>query len=290
MMWWQTLPATIDPVLFSIGSFDVRWYSLAYFVAFLSAWGVLWMQNRRGWCAFWFSDTNLFDVLVLIFLGGVIGARLGHAFFYNPEETLTSPFLVFWPFNDLGVFVGLSGMSFHGGIIGASLVGWWWAKKNSRNVLQVADCLVLALPLALFFGRVGNFLNHELFGKETTFFLAMNVDGVLRHPTQLYEAFFCGVGIFLLLLCVRFCLQSNQTNYLNESVFLPYGKFFALFCVSYGVMRFILEYTREDVGFPVARVLSVLLVCVGVSVWFFGRRFSQRGIKNRTQARGSKSV
>jgi phosphatidylglycerol:prolipoprotein diacylglycerol transferase len=177
---------------------------------------------------------NLFIYLII---GLLIGARLGYALFYEPKFFAENPLALISPFNSHGELVGIYGLSFHGGLLGAIIAGLIFGKKNKLNFWELADFLLPAVPAGYFFGRIGNFLNGELFGRMTDkvwgmYFRDENNLILLRHPSQLYEAFFEGIVLFGILWTLR-----NQEKLK--------GKFFLLYLLGYGFFRFLIEFWRQ---------------------------------------------
>jgi phosphatidylglycerol:prolipoprotein diacylglycerol transferase len=182
----------IDPVAFAVGPFAVRWYGLSYLAGIGTTW---WLLSRRAHAlggpaaAAWVADLVFYAAV-----GGVLGGRLGYILFYDLPAYLAAPWKV------LAVWEG--GMSFHGGAIGFALALLWLARRSGHGLLALGDALVPVVPLALFFGRLGNFANGELWGVPTT--LPWGVVFPLagpepRHPTQIYQASLEGLLLFLLL-------------------------------------------------------------------------------------------
>ncbi|GLO61798.1 prolipoprotein diacylglyceryl transferase [Vibrio sp. MACH09] len=215
----------IDPVLVSIGPLSVRWYGLMYLFGFLFA---MWLANRRadkkgsGW-----TREQVSDLLFLGFLGVVIGGRVGYVFFYQFSAFLDDPLYLF------KVWTG--GMSFHGGLLGVISAMGWYAYKNGRTFFNVADFIAPLVPFGLGLGRLGNFMNDELWGRVTdvSWAVLFPSGGFLpRHPSQLYEFALEGVLLFIIL-----------NIYIRKP--RPAGAVSGLFLLGYGVFRFIVEYFRE---------------------------------------------
>ncbi len=215
----------IDPVLVSIGPLSIRWYGLMYLFGFLFA---LWLANRRadksnsGW-----NREQVSDLLFLGFLGVVIGGRVGYVLFYNFGLFLDNPLYLF------KVWTG--GMSFHGGLLGVISAMAWYAYKNNRSFFNVADFIAPLVPFGLGLGRLGNFMNDELWGRVTdvSWAVLFPSGGFLpRHPSQLYEFALEGVLLFVIL-----------NIYIRKS--RPVGAVSGLFLLGYGAFRFIVEYFRE---------------------------------------------
>ncbi len=247
----------IDPVLFQIGPLQLRWYGLMYVISFFCVLFLCRYQlKERGKRELYPFLENL---LFYSFLGLIVGARLGFCFFYYPDYFLTHP----WEIPALWK----GGMSFHGGAIGALLVGFFYIKKKRESFLYWADLIVVPAPLGLFFGRIGNFINGEIFGKPTNLPWGMifpEGGPIPRHPVQLYESL--GTGLFLFLL-----LWSLRNKPWKE------GTKFALFLILYGILRFLFEFIREPAQsftlllgwMTMGQILCIAMILGGVSLLVF---------------------
>lgn len=263
---WNNLPSSIDPIAFSIGFFSVRWYSLMILLAFLIVYALLrWRMKHDSLEKLSLTRSMLDTFFLYATIGLFVGARLGYVLFYDLSNTLEDSLSIISPFRS-GSFVGFFGLSFHGGLLGAALGGMLFCKTHKVNVSDVADFLVPAIPLGYFFGRVGNFLNGELFGRSTDssigMILSQDQTSLFRHPSQLYEA--AGEGLLLFLL-----LWPLRNNKKLQGLFLP------LFIVLYGTVRFILEFFRMPdpqlgfvlFGLTMGQVLSILMVLIGTALF-----------------------
>ena len=202
MQSWQNIYSQFDPVAFELGSISVHWYGIMYALALLSAIFV----------AKWFikhdkipiSD-DLFDSYIWwAEIGVILGARIGYIIFYDPQSMyyLTHPWQIFNPFVN-GEFTGISGMSYHGAFIGFLIASLLFCRKHKVSFWFLADISVIGISAGYVFGRIGNFFNQELVGRVTDVPWGIYVDGVLRHPSQLYEAFLEGVVVFIILALYR---------------------------------------------------------------------------------------
>ncbi len=228
---YQTLPLKINPRAFSFGSWQVSWYALMYLLGFAVVYCLLlWrIKKQEGrW-----SKENIQEFLMEAFLGVVIGGRLGYVLFYNLPFYLDNPLAIISPFTD-GQWTGIYGMSYHGGLLGVLIAALWFCRRNKIDLFSLADFLIPAVPAGYFFGRIGNFLNGELFGRITQKKWGMYFPGevLLRHPSQLYEAFFEGLVLFAILWLWRNKAQLK-------------GKFLWLYLLGYAGFRFMLEFWRE---------------------------------------------
>ena len=242
----------IDPVLIQVGPFAVRWYGLMYVVGFLL--GYFLLRNLSGREQYDLTKEEVGDLLYYCMVGLVVGARLGYCFIYNFSYYLSEPLKIF------AVWEG--GMSFHGGLAGTAVAGWIFSHRRRKSLLMIADMGAVAAPLGLFFGRIGNFINGELYGRETTVPWGIVFPGagnVPRHPSQLYEALCEGVILFVVL----FWLSRKPR---------PHGFLMAVFLMGYGVFRFFLEFVRApdpQIGFVIGpftmgQVLCSIMVAAGV--------------------------
>ncbi|MFV0574327.1 MAG: prolipoprotein diacylglyceryl transferase [Vibrio sp.] len=215
----------IDPVIFSVGPLGVRWYGLMYLVGFAFA---LFVANKRAdnSSGVWTRE-QVSDLLFAGFLGVILGGRIGYVLFYGFDYWMDDPLYIF------KVWTG--GMSFHGGLMGVITAMIWYARKNSRSFFSVADFIAPLVPFGLGAGRIGNFINGELWGRTTDVPWAMifPTGGPLpRHPSQLYEFFLEGVVLF----CILNIFARKPR---------PAGAVSGLFLMGYGIFRFSVEFVRE---------------------------------------------
>ncbi len=256
---YQNLPGQIDPIAFALGSFSVYWYSLMYVIGFLTVASLLYFRVYKKETNFIWDD--VFDFLLSSFLAVIIGGRVGYVLFYNLPYFLANPLEIIFPFGENGDFTGIYGMSYHGGALGFILAACFFCKKRKINFLKLTDFILPAIPLGYFFGRVGNFLNGELYGRVTTKVWGMDFgDGLLRHPSQIYEAFFEGIILFLILWLAR--------NKVSEKK----GFISGLYLAGYGIFRFVIEFFREpdaQLGFvfgflTMGQMLSMIMLVAGL--------------------------
>ncbi|MBF0620917.1 MAG: prolipoprotein diacylglyceryl transferase [Magnetococcales bacterium] len=247
----------IDPIIVSVGPLALRWYGLMYSLAFLLGWPLISWRVKRlhpDW-----SSEDVADMLVWLLLGIVLGGRLGYVVFYNFSYFIDHPLDIF--------MVWQGGMSFHGGVIGVLAACVLFSRKRSIPCLELADLVVPVVPLGLFLGRIGNFINGELWGRTTDLPWAMifPTGGPLpRHPSQLYEAFLEGIFLFTILWIIS----------LKQRV--P-GVLLGLFLVGYGICRFAVEFVREPDGhigllamdFTLGQWLSLPMIIIGSGLIFW---------------------
>ncbi len=327
---YQHLPEHINPIIFQIGFFSVRWYSVMYLIGFAVVYGLLLyrkkeilleenqkskIKNQNGDAKFknYFLKIDILNLLSYLIIGLFIGARLGYVIFYDLNYFIHNPLEIIIPsgvncqmsnVNCLNSY-GISGMSYFGGLIGLIIAGLVFCKKNFRgsaslnqngqkkpslfdNFWQLADFVIPAVPAGYFFGRIGNFLNGELYGRVTDvpwgMYFPADPDKLLRHPSQLYEAFFEGIVLFAILWFLR-----NKSYRLirrfekNKSPVDPScdrnpgqlgsnGDLFAIYLFGYGFFRFFIEFFRQpdaQIGLffgwlTLGQVFSLLLIAVSI--------------------------
>jgi phosphatidylglycerol---prolipoprotein diacylglyceryl transferase len=249
-----TLPH-FNPNIIEFGSLAIRWYSLAYIAGILLAFAFVKYFNRNK-----LSKEALDDWLFWAVLGVVLGGRLGYVLFYN------FGFYIHHPFQILAVWQG--GMSFHGGLFGAVVAMFLFAKKYKINFLELMDTLAIAAPIGLFFGRVANFINLELYGRVTGSNFGVifpNAGDLPRHPSQLYEASLEGLLLFIILFSLaKFTKIREKTGVLS-----------GLFLILYSLARAFIEQFREpdeQIGLlfnhniTMGQVLSIPMIIVGIVV------------------------
>lgn len=246
----------IDPVFLHLGPIAIRWYGVAYLVAFFLAYLGLQRMVRSGRLRL--SHERLADLLYWLIAGVMVGGRVGWWIFYHRDEGAAEP----W-YEPLAIWHG--GMSFHGGLTGVGVAIFAWAWRNRASPLNIADCVALITPMGLFFGRVANFINAELVGRPTSVPWGIIFPGEIfaRHPSQLYEALLEGP----LLLAALWAFASRRRR--NE------GQTASAFLLLYGVMRFVVEFTRqpdEQLGFiafgwlTMGQLLSLIISLVGAGL------------------------
>ncbi|MEA3554604.1 MAG: prolipoprotein diacylglyceryl transferase [Campylobacterota bacterium] len=229
---WNNIYSIFDPVAFSIASLSVHWYGIMYATAFISAVMIAkWIVKKDKLNI---SQDFLDSYIWWVEIGVILGARVGYILFYDPNSSyyLTHPWQIFNPFSADGSFVGISGMSYHGALAGFVTASLLWCRKYKTNFWFMVDIAAIAVPLGYIFGRIGNFLNKELVGRVTEQPWGIYVDGILRHPSALYEAFLEGFVIFVILFLARTKKQFD-------------GQLGLLYVILYSIMRIIAEVFRE---------------------------------------------
>ncbi len=243
----------IDPVIFEIGPLAVRWYGMMYLLGFTAAYFII--RHLARYRDLKLAREGVSDLLFYCVLGLIAGARIGYVFFYNPSYYLRHPLEI------LAVWQG--GMSFHGGLIGVIIATLIFCTRRKLSILLTGDILVAAAPVGLALGRLGNFINAELWGRVTDVPWGMVFPGggpLPRHPSQLYEAFLQGPVLFLIL-----CWLHRRRA--------PWGAPLLAFLLSYGVFRFIVEFVREPdahIGFlwggaTMGQLLSLPMILAGLT-------------------------
>ena len=229
---WNNIYSNFDPVAFSLGSVSIHWYGIMYALALLSAIYIAhWIIKKDNLNI---TKEVLDSYIWWVEIGVILGARIGYILFYDPNTSyfLTHPWQIFNPFGADGSFVGISGMSYHGALAGFIIASFLWCRKNKISFWFMVDIAALAVPLGYIFGRIGNFVNQELVGRVTDVSWGIYVDGILRHPSALYEAFLEGFVIFVILFIVRTKKQFD-------------GQLGLLYVILYSIMRIIAEIFRE---------------------------------------------
>ncbi|MFH1853004.1 MAG: prolipoprotein diacylglyceryl transferase [Candidatus Neomarinimicrobiota bacterium] len=262
----------MDPTIFTIGNFPIRWYGTMYIVAFTVVYLLTTYRVRRERLAY--DDDFISNVITWAVLGLLIGGRFGYVLFYNFDQLLSDPLGIISPFSRAGGklrFTGIAGMSYHGGVLGIVVAWAWFARRNKISIFEISDLIIPAIPLGFTFGRLGNFINGELYGRVTDFALGMYfpaaADGRLRHPSQLYEALFEGLVLFAIVWPLR-----------RKKVFT--GFISGLYIFGYGFFRFFIEFFRqpdEHLGFvlgpfSMGQVLCLLMLLGAGLLWYLARR------------------
>lgn len=244
-----------DPVALQIGPLAVHWYGLMYLAGFALVWIFGRLRIQRGHTNLTVRDLE--DLIFYSVLGVVIGGRLGYALFYKPGDYLENPLHI--------LYLWQGGMSFHGGLVGVLVVLLLFARKHKKTLLEVGDFIAPLVPLGLTTGRLGNFINGELWGRPTNLPWGMvfpqTGDGLARHPSQLYEMALEGIVLFAILWWLA---QKPR----------PVGQLSAFFLIGYGVFRFLVEFTRQPDAFlgfiagglTMGQLLSLPMIVAGAFI------------------------
>tara|TARA_B100001250_G_C19757540_1_gene770869 strand:+ start:480 stop:1256 length:777 start_codon:yes stop_codon:yes gene_type:complete len=244
-----------DPVAFQVFSLEVRWYSLAYIFGLIFGWlycNKILIKDK--------SKQNKFDeYIAYIIIGIIIGGRLGYVLIYNPsyyfENLIEIPMI--WN----------GGMSFHGAVVGVIFTTLIFCKKNNQSVFYYLDLVALTSPIGIFLGRIANFINSELYGRETDIFWSVKfiqVDNLNRHPSQIYEAIFEGIILFIIL--NLFYKMVSKKNGLTSSLFI----------IFYSIFRFFIEFVREPdshlgliiFNMSLGQLISIIFIIVGIILFY----------------------
>lgn len=259
MNWWQHIPEHINPNIFEIGLFQLRYYGLMYVIAFATTYILVVFRIKHEESNISREDVQAYFIWAII--GVMVGGRLGYVLFYDLSYFAYNPLRIITPFefSEGGLhYTGISGMSFHGGLIGVLLSSLLFCRKHSINFWKLADLFSPAFPLGYTFGRIGNFINGELYGRITSvpwgMYFPLDVSHQLRHPSQLYEALFEGIFLFLILWWVR-----------KKIIFD--GFLFCLYLMGYGVVRFFIEFFRQpdsQMGFVIFHFTMGQILCLAM--------------------------
>ncbi|MDA9605539.1 prolipoprotein diacylglyceryl transferase [Candidatus Pelagibacter sp.] len=245
-----------DPVAFQILSFEIRWYSLAYIIGIVIGWTLckkIFTKNLD-------INEKFDDYITYLIIGIILGGRIGYVIFYNFSYYLD---------NVLDIFkIWQGGMSFHGGLLGVIVSSYIFAKKNNQNPFSYLDQVSLVAPIGIFFGRLANFINSELYGKTSDMpwsVIFIKVDNLSRHPSQLYEAILEGIILFLIL------IYFIDKNYLKKP-----GLISGLFLIFYSLFRFLIEFFRvpdEQIGYLIlnltmGQIISLVFALIGTTIFY----------------------
>ncbi|RLB98554.1 MAG: prolipoprotein diacylglyceryl transferase [Deltaproteobacteria bacterium] len=262
---WSQIPYKINPYLIEINGFGIRYYSLMYVFAFVTFYFLI--RYRLKTEKFNINMDIIDDFIIWAAVGVLIGGRLGYVLFYDFNYYFSHPLNIFLPFDFTNgiTFTGISGMSYHGGLLGVIAAVYYFCKKKEINIWEFSDLLTPAVPLGYTFGRLGNFFNSELYGKATTLpwgmYFPTDPTHTLRHPSQLYEAFFEGIVLFVIFWMIR---RKKPFKHLM----------FSLYLMGYGLVRFMIEFVRKPddhlnyvwYGFTMGQILCFVMVSAGFFV------------------------
>lgn len=251
----------IDPVAFSVGPLVVRWYALAYIAGFLGGWGLASVLVQRYAAHTKLTTVKLDDLLLYVVVGIILGGRVGYVLIYNLPYYFSNPadILQLWH----------GGMSFHGGLIGSLIGMWLYARKSGFKFLEMTDIAAAVTPIGIFFGRLANFVNGELFGRVTTspFGMVFPMGGDMpRHPSQLYEAATEGLLLFVVLMLLA----------TKRPTWDRYGLLSGVFLIGYGLSRFVVEFAREPdmqlgllfMNMSMGQLLCLPMIAVGAGILY----------------------
>ena len=234
-----------DPVAFQVFSFEIRWYSLSYIFGIIFGWiycNKILIKDPK--------IKDLFsDYISYLIIGIVVGGRLGYVFFYNFNYYLNNPVEI--------IMIWSGGMSFHGALIGIIFVTIFFSKNKNINSFYFLDLVAVTAPVGIFLGRVANFINSELYGKETTLPWGVKfekIDETYRHPSQLYEAFFEGLLLFIILIYFRKSSSAKNPGFIS-----------GIFLIFYSTFRFLIEFLRipdEQLGYVLFSFSMGQILCL----------------------------
>ena len=253
-----------DPVAFQIMSFEIRWYSLSYIFGIIIGWILckkILIKNTN-------INQKFDDYITYLIIGVILGGRLGYIIFYNLNYYLNNFFDIFK--------IWQGGMSFHGGLLGVIVASILFAKKNNQDPFLYLDLVSLVAPIGIFFGRLANFINSELYGKVSDApwsVIFIKVDKLSRHPSQLYEAILEGIILFIILMLFK------KKNYLTKP-----GLISGLFLIFYSIFRFFVEFYRvpdKQLGYVVfnlstGQVISLVFLIIGTIVFYLKNENRQK--------------
>ncbi len=271
MEYWNHIYAHFNPVALDIGFIKVHWYGIMYVLALVTALLFAKWINRHDNMGI--PEETIDGYFIWVEIGVILGARLGYVLFYDPTfYYISNPWKIFSPFDAEGNFVGISGMSYHGAVVGAVLATYLYGRKHPQYISRLLDITALGIPVGYVFGRIGNFLNQELIGGITDVSWGIYVDGVLRHPSQLYEAFLEGVVIAVILFLLRHKKPFD-------------GAMIGWYGMLYGMMRFIVEFFRMpdiQIGYvccgwmSMGQVMSLAMILFFLGVYFVLKKVEGR--------------
>ena len=244
----------IDPVIFSIGVVKIRWYGLMYVGGFLAGWWLARKRAAKEWSLV--KPEQVDDLVFYSMLGVILGGRLGYTLVYGWDQLISDPLYIFK--------ITEGGMSFHGGLVGVIVAMWLFGRRIGLRMWEVTDFVAPLVPIGLGLGRIGNFINNELWGKPTDVPWAFNINGVGLHPSQLYEAVLEGLVLFVIL----WWFSSTKRPYMAVS---------GMFLFFYGIFRFYVEFYRVPdahleylaLGWvTMGQILSMPMILLGATMLF----------------------
>ena len=251
-----------DPVAFQVFSFEIRWYSLAYIFGLLFGW---------IYCKKFLIHEKIIrklfdDFITYIIIGIIIGGRLGYILIYNPKHFLNN--LIEIP------MIWNGGMSFHGAVIGIIFASFIFCKIHKQNFFYFTDLVAASAPIGIFLGRIANFINSELYGRETELFWSVKfiqIDNLNRHPSQIYEALFEGLILFIIL------------NFFYKKFSKKIGLISSLFLIFYSIFRFLIEFTRAPdshlglfiLNLTMGQIMSMIFLISGLYLFYIRNDFKK---------------
>jgi phosphatidylglycerol:prolipoprotein diacylglycerol transferase len=254
----------IDPIIFSVGPLAIRWYGLMYVIGFIAAWILASRRARERRSPV--KSKQVDDLIFLAMIGVIVGGRLGYSIVYGWELWLDDPLYVFK--------ITQGGMSFHGGLVGVMVAMWLFGRNRGLGMWQVTDFVAPLVPIGLGTGRIGNFINNELWGKPTDMPWGFNVNGQILHPSQLYEALLEGLVLFSIL----WVFSSRPRPHMAVS---------GMFLLWYGFFRFFVEFYRlpdADLGYlafgwvTMGQILTAPMIIAGAILLFLAYRNEPAGV------------
>ncbi len=268
---WQNVPARLNPIASNLGPIEISWYGIMYVIAFAVVYYLVRYRIRTERLGISFETVQ--DFFPWAIIGLLTGARLGDVFIYDWNYFSARPLEIFLPFDikNHWQYIGIYGMSYFGGLIGLVITFYIFCKIRKISILKFSDLFAPAVPLAFTFGRLGNFINGELWGRVTSklwgMYFPADFSGHLRHPSQLYEAFFEGILLFIILWSIR-------------KFKFPTGYMTAFYLIGYGIARFISEFFREpDASWffnpkimSSGQVFSILITAAGLFLILIRRK------------------
>ena len=282
-MHFLTVNWNVDPVAFSLGALQVRYYGVLLVAGFVCAYYVLRAIFRREQLPQTLLDSLAFTTAI----STIIGLRFGHCLFYQPDYYLAHPWEIIWPFSN-GRFTGFQGLASHGGAVGILLGLLWWSRKHRQSFLWTMERIVIIVPLAGAFVRIGNLMNSEIYGDVTTvpwgFIFQHNHETLPKHPTQIYEA--------LAYLAIFFFMWFLYTKKLPK---LKPGTLFGIFLILLFGIRFIIEFIKEpQVGFEetmalnMGQLLSLPFIAAGIAMVIWSQQRKQSAVGSVQSAEKNK--
>ncbi|MDO7253461.1 prolipoprotein diacylglyceryl transferase [Helicobacter cappadocius] len=266
---WNNIYNIFNPVAFNIFGLEIHWYGIAYVLSLLISLYIAKVFIKKDAQRFPISNKNLESFFIWVEIGVILGARIGYIAIYEPNSMyyFLHPWQIFNPFDIEGHFVGIRGMSYHGALVGFLIASIAFAYKKKQNFLLYMDLVAISVPLGYVFGRIGNFLNQELYGRivpSTSVWgqkIGILVNGELRYPSQLIEAFLEGLVVFIVVLIAK-------------KLFKTRGLLIVVYAITYGVMRFIAEFYREpdpQMGYyfgnlSMGQILSLVMIVFALGI------------------------